>query len=200
MHSLYFCVIFNTGNNRTSTNQRIMTKDTVILYSSTDGHTLKICLKIKEHLESNRLQVDLFPIDDFQNNIHQYKLVIIGASIRYGVHHKKICDFIHKSKSAFETLKTVFFSVNLVARKKTKNSPQTNPYVIKFFKKINWEPTLVAVFAGKLAYKKYPLFDRLMIQFIMWMTKGPTDINSEIEYTDWKKVELFSEKITALSP
>jgi len=31
-----------------------------------------------------------------------------------------------------------------------------------------------------------------MIQLIMWMTKGPTDTNTEIEYTDWKKVKEFA--------
>ncbi|PCI32812.1 MAG: menaquinone-dependent protoporphyrinogen IX dehydrogenase [Flavobacteriaceae bacterium] len=175
-----------------------MTKDTVILYSSTDGQTLKICQRIKEQLESNGLVVDLFAIDEFHNNINQYTLVIIGASIRYGVHHKKIIEFIHASKTILDTVKTVFFSVNLVARKAEKNTPNTNPYVIKFFKNIDWKPTLVEVFAGKLDYKKYPFFDRIMIQFIMWMTKGPTDTNSEIEYTNWKKVQLFSEKILSL--
>lgn len=175
-----------------------MTKDAVILYSSTDGQTLKICQKIKEHLVSKNLVVELFSIDDFQNNIHQYKLVIIGASIRYGVHHKKIIDFINNSKTVLDTVKTVFFSVNLVARKEAKNTPSTNPYVIKFFKNTPWTPTIVAVFAGKLDYKKYPFFDRIMIQFIMWMTKGPTDTDTEIEYTDWKKVQALSEKIVAL--
>ena len=38
-----------------------------------------------------------------------------------------------------------------------------------------------------LDYKKYKTFDRIMIQFIMWMTKGPTDKNTKIEYTDWNK-------------
>jgi len=30
-----------------------------------------------------------------------------------------------------------------------------------------------------------------MIQLIMWMTKGPTNPDAEIEYTDWKKVKYF---------
>ena len=64
--------------------------------------------------------------------------------------------------------------------------------VIKFFKNSTWKPTIVEVFAGKLDYKKYPFFDRIMIQFIMWMTKGPTNTNVEIEYTNWDKVSEFS--------
>ena len=112
------------------------------------------------------------------------------------MHHKKIIEFINTNISKLDTIKTAFFSVNLVARKPEKNTPTTNPYVIKFFKTIKWKPTIVEVFAGKLDYKKYPYFDRIMIQFIMWITKGPTDKTVEIEYTNWDKVAEFSKKLT----
>ena len=69
---------------------------------------------------------------------------------------------------------------------------------IEFFKNIDWKPTLVEVFAGKLDYKKYPFFDRIMIQLIMWMTKGPTDSSTEIEYTNWEKVKDFSNALYIL--
>jgi len=176
-----------------------MANNIVILYSSTDGQTLKICQKINSQLVLKGLTADLLSIDDNTANLTQYSLIIIGASIRYGVHHKKVIEFINNSKTILESTKTVFFSVNLVARKAEKNTPTTNPYVIKFFKNIDWKPTLVEVFAGKLDYKKYPFFDRKMIQLIMWITKGPTNTNTEIEYTDWKKVQSFSEKIIALT-
>jgi menaquinone-dependent protoporphyrinogen oxidase len=63
---------------------------------------------------------------------------------------------------------------------------------VKFFKTIDWKPTFVEVFAGKLDYKKYSFFDRKMIQLIMWMTKGPTNTEAEIEYTNWEKVNDFA--------
>ena len=56
---------------------------------------------------------------------------------------------------------------------------------------IDWKPDVVEVFAGMLDYKKYPFFDRIMIQFIMWMTKGPTNSDAKIEYTDWDRVNDF---------
>jgi menaquinone-dependent protoporphyrinogen oxidase len=33
---------------------------------------------------------------------------------------------------------------------------------------------------------------------IMWMTKGPTEANAVIEYTDWAQVEKFGNKISAM--
>jgi len=168
-----------------------MNDKTAILYSSVDGHTLKICNILQGILLQSNPNIALFSIDDFNMAITNYDKLIIGASIRYGVHNKKVIDFINTHKKELDSIKTAFFSVNLVARKPEKSTPGTNPYVIKFFKSIDWKPTIVEVFAGKLDYKKYPYFDRIMIQFIMWMTKGPTNTNAEIEYTNWEKVKEF---------
>jgi len=169
-----------------------------IVYATVDGQTLKICNKLKEELQLTNSLVELYAIDDFNEEITSFDKLIIGSSIRYGVHHKKIIEFINANKKQLETIKTAFFSVNLVARKPEKNTPETNPYVIKFFKTIHWKPAIVEVFAGKLDYKKYPFFDRIMIQFIMWMTKGPTDRNTVIEYTNWDKVKEFGEALEKL--
>ena len=169
-----------------------------IIYATVDGQTLKICNKIKEELETTNNTVQLISIEDFDQDLNQFDKLVIGSSIRYGVHHKKIIDFINSNKLVLESIKTAFISVNLVARKEEKNTHLTNPYVIKFFKTINWNPSLIGVFAGKLDYKKYPFFDRIMIQFIMWITKGPTNTDAEIEYTNWDKVNEFGKSINSM--
>lgn len=169
-----------------------------IIYSTVDGQTLKICNKLREVLQQNDQEVELISIDDFKEDISKYDKLVIGASIRYGVHNDKVIEFIKTNKKVLDSIKTAFFSVNLVARKPEKSSPETNPYVVKFFKNIDWKPTVVEVFAGKLDYKKYSFFDRKMIQLIMWMTKGPTNADAEIEYTNWEKVNEFAISLIAL--
>ncbi|MDX5584817.1 MAG: menaquinone-dependent protoporphyrinogen IX dehydrogenase [Aureibaculum sp.] len=175
-----------------------MNKKSVIIYSTVDGQTLKICNKLKEQFEEQNQDISLFSVDDFKEEISNYDKIIIGASIRYGVHNKSVIEFINNNKTELDTKKTVFFSVNLVARKPEKNAPDTNPYVIKFFKNIDWKPTVVEVFAGNLDYQKYPFFDRTMIRLIMWITKGPTDSKAKIEYTNWDRVKEFGIKICKL--
>ena len=175
-----------------------MNVKTALIYSSIDGQTLKICNKLRDEFLQNNQNIALFSIEDFNEDVNNYDRFIIGSSIRYGVHNEKIIDFINTHKKQLDSIKTAFFSVNLVARKPEKNTPSTNPYVIKFFKTIDWTPTVVEVFAGKLDYKKYSFFDRIMIQFIMWMTKGPTDTNTEIEYTNWDKVKEFATQMRNL--
>lgn len=166
-----------------------------LIYSTVDGQTLKISKLLQKELLNNGNLVELSSIEEFNSELTNFDKIIIGSSIRYGVHHKKIIEFINANQTTLDTLKTAFFSVNLVARKPEKQTATTNPYVVKFFKSITWKPTIVEVFAGKLDYKKYPFFDRIMIQFIMWMTKGPTNKNVEIEYTNWDKVKEFGKTL-----
>lgn len=169
---------------------------TAMIYSSVDGQTLKICNRLLEILKDDKQPIELFSIEEFQEDISQFDRLILGASIRYGVHNKQVIDFINTNKAKLDKMQTAFFSVNLVARKPEKNSPETNPYVIKFFKKIDWKPDIVEVFAGMLDYQKYPFWDRIMIQLIMRITKGPTDPKTKVEYTDWKQVEAFGRKLS----
>jgi hypothetical protein len=68
-----------------------------------------------------------------------------------------------------------FFTVNLVARKPNRNTPDTNPYLKKFLQHPAGSRRLVAVFAGKLNYARYGFLDTQMIRLIMWLTKGPTE-------------------------
>ncbi|MDN3618511.1 menaquinone-dependent protoporphyrinogen IX dehydrogenase [Polaribacter undariae] len=167
-----------------------------IIYSSIDGQTKKICEELSAHFKKEQIKSALFSIENFNDNLSEFDTLIIGASIRYGKHNKQIYDFILKNKEHLKEIKTAFFSVNLVARKENKNSPSTNPYLIKFIKEINWTPDLLEVFAGKLDYKSYSLIDRIMIKLIMRLTDGPTKSKEPIEFTNWKKVNDFGIKIS----
>ena len=108
--------------------------DDLIIYSSTDGQTKKICETIKENLTSgNKFQ--LISLDEALHfNLEKCEKIIIGASIRYGRHNKKVIDFIIKNKNILKLKKTAFFSVNVVARKEEKSTAETNPYILNFLK------------------------------------------------------------------
>ncbi|ANW95243.1 protoporphyrinogen oxidase [Wenyingzhuangia fucanilytica] len=169
-----------------------------IIYASVDGHTKKICEFIQDQLSRKNYNVELIPADTIDDLSLDYKILIIGSSIRYGKHHKSIYRLINQYKIELSKIKTAFFSVNLVARNKDKNSADTNPYLIKFLNEITWKPTLTDVFGGKLDYTLYSFFDKLMIKLIMKITHGPIHTDRPIEYTDWKRVDEFCTKISEL--
>lgn len=171
----------------------------LIIYSTTDGHTLKICQHLQQVIEQNHSEVTLVDINDIATvDPPTFDKIVIGASIRYGKHSRNVYAFIRKNRTILETRPSAFFSVNVVARKPHKRQPDTNPYVRKFLKQIPWKPKTVAVFAGRIDYQRYSLLDRSIIRLIMWLTKGPTDPGTDVEFTDWRQVEEFGRLVTRL--
>ena len=167
----------------------------LFLYSTTDGHTKRICEYIGNILKQQNHEIKIYPISLELKKLSEYDSIILGASIRYGKHQKSVFNFINKHKDLLETKKSAFFSVNVVARKSEKNSPNTNPYMKKFLKTSSWQPNKLGVFAGKVDYPSYKFFDKYIIRMIMWITKGPTDISQSYEFTDWKVVENFAKNL-----
>jgi menaquinone-dependent protoporphyrinogen oxidase len=171
----------------------------LIAYSTTDGHTKRICERIGQVIEKQSHKVTLAFINDEPDiELDPFDIIVIGASIRYGKHRPQVYDFIRKNQLVLDTKPNAFFSVNVVARKPEKNSPDSNPYMKKFLRQISWKPVKLAVFAGKIDYPIYTFWDRQVIRFIMWVTNGPTDPQAVVEFTDWEKVDDFGRVIAGL--
>ena len=61
----------------------------LILYSSTDGHTKKICDFINANSIKNNFEI-LSINNVLDLNLEKYELIVLGASIRYGKHKKNV--------------------------------------------------------------------------------------------------------------
>ena len=167
----------------------------LIIYSSTDGHTKIICERITNFLNDGNL-VELLSLEDAKKiDLSNFEKIIIGASIRYGKHSKELYKFINLNKNILDQKKSAFFSVNVVARKSEKNTAETNPYINKFLKISKWKPNKISVFAGKVDYPNYNFFDKYIIKFIMFITKGPIDTSQSYEFTEWSKVDDFAKEL-----
>lgn len=169
------------------------------LYSTVDGHTIEICERLAQVVEERGLRATLVELKPGSKiDLDAFDQIVIGASIRYGKHRPEVVRFIEDNIEALESKQGAFFSVNAVARKPEKRRPDTNPYVRKFFKKITWQPAAIGIFGGKINYSIYRFWDRTMIRFIMWMTKGPTALDSNVDFTNWDEVDAFGRAICEL--
>tara|TARA_Y100000768_G_C23848071_1_gene619572 strand:- start:311 stop:838 length:528 start_codon:yes stop_codon:yes gene_type:complete len=169
--------------------------NSLIIYSSTDGHTKNICERII-NFSDKKNKVKIVSLNEAANyNLSEFNKIIIGASIRYGRHSKELYKFIELNKNILDIKDSIFFSVNVVARKLEKNTPDTNPYIKKFLKISKWRPKKIGVFAGKVDYPKYGFLDKYIIKLIMFITKGPTDTSQSYEFTDWSKVDNFAKEL-----
>jgi len=171
----------------------------LLAYYSVYGYTCKICETMQADLKGRGHQVDVVPLKGGNADAARYDVIVIGASIRNGKHNPAVSEFIRANQAILQSRPSAFFSVNLVARKPDKNTPETNPYLKKFLARMPWKPRLVGVFAGNLDYPRYGAVDRNVIRLIMWMTGGPTDPRARVEFTDWDEVRRYAAKIAALA-
>ena len=168
------------------------------IYTSREGQTARIMTCIADVLIQQGHSVDTHRLEantKLELDVTRYDRVLIGGSIHYGQHEAFLADFIRDNQAGLAQVKTAFFSVNLTARKPEKNTAETNPYMVKFLAQLNWQPTLSHVFAGALLYSRYGFWDKQIIRFIMWLTKGNTDVHQDIDYTNWADVKPFAKRL-----
>ena len=171
----------------------------LILYSTVDGQTLRICERMKAVAEALGNEVVLASIDDSDGSgMSSCDKVVIGASIRYGKHRPSVFRFIDANLPLLDSKPNAFFSVNSVAPTPEHNAPATTPDLRRFLRKAPWNPKLLGVFAGRLDYPRYRPFDRMMIRLIMRLTDGPTDPSAVVDFTDWQQVDRFAQSIVDL--
>jgi menaquinone-dependent protoporphyrinogen oxidase len=170
----------------------------LFVYSSVYGQSRKVCERLQVHLAAQGHTCEIVPIDTTGLDPATFDAIVVGASIRHGTHNPAVMEFIQKHKAALDARPSAFFSVSLVARKPGKNTAETTPYAKAFLARSPWKPKLAAVFGGVLDYQRYGLFDRYAIKLIMTITKGPTDLNTAVEFTDWNAVDRYGEQLAAL--
>ena len=170
-----------------------------LVYSTVDGHTLEICERLQQIAEEQGHSAQLVKLEPTTVvDLAAFDTVVIGASIRYGKHRPEVAQLINDNAALLEASPSAFFSVNAVARKPEKRDPDTNPYVKKFLASIAWKPQLIGIFGGRIDYSRYRFWDKTMIRFIMWMTKGPTAADTNVDFTDWEEVAAFGKAICEL--
>jgi menaquinone-dependent protoporphyrinogen oxidase len=164
----------------------------LLLCSSTDGQTRRICERIRDLMQAKGDAVTLAMIEDAAAlSPAGFDLAVVGARIRYGRTDGRVIDYVERHAALLNAMPSAYFSVNIVARKPGKDRPETNPYVQKFLRRVAWRPRRVEVFAGKLDYPRDGWLDRAVIRCIMGLTKGPTGPHAVVEFTDWQRVEAF---------
>ena len=171
----------------------------LLLYSSFYGHTRKIAEFIEADAATRNDVVEVRPLAQGAADATAFDALVVGSSIRHGKHHAEVMDFVRNQQAVLESRPGAFFSVSLIARKPARQTPETNQYVREFLARSPWKPQLIGIFGGVLDYQRYRVFDRYAIRLIMTLTRGPTDLHTNVEFTDWDKVREFSRALSTLA-
>ncbi len=127
---------------------------TLLLYSSVYGLSRRICERIAARLAAHGERTTVAALTDASVDPAAFDAIVIGASIKHGKHHPTVLPFLRQHQALLESRPSALFSVNLVARKPAKNTPQTNPYLKALVAQSPWKPRLLGVFAGELDYAR----------------------------------------------
>ena len=66
----------------------------LIIYSTTDGHTKKICERLQDVMEQQAHEVTLVSVSDNPElDLSLFDKIVIGASIRYGKHRPEVVEY-----------------------------------------------------------------------------------------------------------
>ena len=126
-------------------------------------------------------------------------VIVVVAAVRYGKHLPEADRFLSAYRSLASPPPLALASVNLTARKPAKTTVTGNAYLRKVIARHRLAPALAVAIAGRLDYRRYGWRDRQIIRFIMWMTGGPTDPRTSIEYTSWPAIDEFAARIAELA-
>lgn len=170
----------------------------LVLYSSRFGHSRKVAEKLAENLQSLGRLCECHNLEEntqFSAPVSEYAASVVVASVRYGFFHKAVHRFVSDNLAHLNQSISVFMPICLIARKPEKRQVETNVYARKFLEKTHWKPAITSITAGELRYPMYNLFDRMMIQLIMKMSKGETNPKAEIDFTDWEALIPLAQQI-----
>jgi len=171
----------------------------LVIHSSRFGQSTKIAQAIVDEMAACGVDSDLQALSaTTAPDPDRHDAVALVASVRYGHFDANAPKFLAAHRAWIDAHPSLLVTVSLTARTEAKRDPAVHTYTKKFLEETTWVPTRTEVVAGMLDYPSYKIWDRLAIQLIMTMTKGPTDPKTVIEYTDWDRVKEVADEFAKL--
>jgi menaquinone-dependent protoporphyrinogen oxidase len=180
-------------------------KNILILYATREGQTAKVAAKLSEQLSKAGAAVQLINAKDKMTaaaiNLDVFDLLVFGASMHAGGLEQELVDFINSYKAQIEPKVRSFFLVLLSAA--TQDSTLRTEWLEDARQKVDEQLQVhfqtIEMIAGALMYSKYSLPLKWIMQRIAKKAGEGTDFSKDYEYTDWKQVEQYSERLLQLS-
>jgi len=166
----------------------------LILYGTTDGHTRRIALALREILRGEG--VSAFEVDAKSSATavvpEEYDGVIVAASLHAGGFQRPVVRWARRHAERLNGMPTLFVAVCLaILEKRPEARRALDAIIARFERSTGWHPTRIKPVAGALPYTKYNWLKRWIMRRIVAKAGGDTDTTRDFEYTDWDDVEAF---------
>jgi len=170
----------------------------LVAYAGWTGQTERIALRIAQVLRAQGHDVaQLAEPASLDRALLDRDAVLIGAGVRYGRHARALERAVRDNADFLGAFPNAFFAVSMSASHGGEGFVRARTYLDAFTARTHWQPRATALFAGALAYTRYPSWMRWMMRFIAGRTGAATDTSRDHEYTDWAAVERFAREFGA---
>jgi menaquinone-dependent protoporphyrinogen oxidase len=171
----------------------------LVLYGTTQGHTLRIAEWIRDTLHARGDRVDVIEAGQAGPNPADYDGIVVAASVHGGRYQRHIRTWVRKNVSGLGNKPTAFVSVSLgVLQQEPEVQREVQAIVNRFLLSTGWRPTITKNVAGALMYRKYGWFKRRIMKWITAKAGGNTDTSRNWVYTDWDDVRAFAEQFATI--
>ena len=140
----------------------------------------------------------------FSGTIHDR--VFVAASVHAERHEPEMVAFVKAHRQDLERLSAAFLSVNLfeAVAEDPAASPEHRAQAAAdaqqmcdlFVRETGWHPAHILLVAGALAYRRYNLIVRVVMQRIARKAGIPTDAKRDYDFTNWAAVDHFVRRVT----
>jgi len=165
----------------------------LVVFGTTEGHTVKIAGAIAETLRRQRFTAVVAGAGRTTHIAGDFDGVVVAASIHAGRYQQAVEHWVRANHEALNGRPTAFVSVCLgVLERKEKVDRDLQAIVDRFTKETGWHPTITKIVAGALLYTQYGWFKRMAMKWMASRAGGDTDTSRDYVYTDWADLVTFA--------
>lgn len=171
----------------------------LVAFHSVQGQAAKIAERIAQVLRDEGASVEVAAVESALAP-DGYDAVVLGDSIHEVHHSRELKRYLRDHASALDSVHTALFQVSLTSTNPDEEHTDTaRSMVQELLDDTGFDPDIVGMFAGNLAYTKYGWFKKRLMRAIVKREGGSLDMTQDHEYTDWDAVEHFAHDIAALA-
>lgn len=164
----------------------------LLVYHTQEGQAAKVADRVASALRAGGASVEVHPAE-LAPSPAGFDGVILGDSIHIGRHSKELTRYAMEHADALNELPSALFQVSMTsASDDPAHTEQAAAMVQQFSEATRFDPDMVGLFAGALAYTRYGWIKRALMKQIAGRRQGATDTSRDWEYTDWEDVDAFA--------
>ncbi len=167
----------------------------LIVYGTSKGWTTRIVERMATVLRGMGMVPTIHRADRLPTHLDlgSFDGTLVAGSVQFGRHQRAVEQFATRCAVELATMPAAFLSVcGALAGTYPGGPAEAGRYRELFAQRTGWRPRLSWSVPGRVAYTRYSLPIRLVMQFISWRTGRPTDTSRDWEFTDWGEVERLA--------